>query len=747
MGEVTLKIGADVQGALNGTEKLNKSVDELNKDTQAYNQKATQGFNQTGQAATNASQGVSKASQAFKLLGGAVAGAFSVGLILQWGKAIASSTGAGADAMERFNEGSKRAMAALNTALATADFSGLISGLREAWEEGKRYADVLDEIKARQAALGAFKATLATQQAEQKLIARTAENSVEVKMAAIDKIVELEKQKLSETLNLQNTELDEALRASAVRTGISAKDEEQLKARKALVEEWARAYGTIEGTNKLNQDLAKAVELEAELEKKIKVSIDDRGRMNKDLRAYNAAMANLTEEEKRLLALKEVNLTIQDEERDNINKIIEAREGSVKESIDQETSLQRYRTQLLNEIFGAKEKEAKADIERTKSTVEENLASLDKYVKEANEKIYDIELGFGGTQSLDEYEKQIENNLKGFEDIMSENPMFSDENGAQAKAYDEAQKQMADNLAEFERIQQEAWAKMQAFAEEHPIAEALGFDSQETVDAFKSAMGDLVSASQEFMDSQIEAKDERVAALDEQIAKVEETMEKELEFKKEGLANDFDMQREQLIKLQELKDQELKDKAKWVKAQKILNTIMQASDLAMAASKILASEASKGLAGVVIGIGALALLLSTFSSFVGSANEAATAGGLQMKEGGEVKYGLLKGKRHFQGGIPIEAEGGEWFFSRDRTQKYRPLFEAIQKDDEHGMKLFFDRKFIQKMPQQRLNFDIDKSKKLGEIVREMKKGKADITYGNGYIIERIGSYTKKINLN
>ena len=252
MGDVMLKIGADVQGALNGTEKLNKSVDELNKDTQAYNQRATQGFNQTGQAATNASQGVSKASQAFKLLGGAVAGAFSVGLILQWGKAVASSTGAGADSIARFQTGLERMGQALNTAIATADFSNLLQGLADAYREGKRYADVLDEIQARQAALGAFKATLETQQAEQKLIARNAANSIEVRQAAIDKIIELEKQKLSETLNLQNTELDEALRAAAVRTGISLEDEESLKRRKDLVLEWASAYGTATGTETLN---------------------------------------------------------------------------------------------------------------------------------------------------------------------------------------------------------------------------------------------------------------------------------------------------------------------------------------------------------------------------------------------------------------------------------------------------------------------------------------------------------------
>lgn len=42
--------------------------------------------------------------------------------------------------------------------------------------------------------------------------------------------------------------------------------------------------------------------------------------------------------------------------------------------------------------------------------------------------------------------------------------------------------------------------------------------------------------------------------------------------------------------------------------------------------------------------------------------------------------GFLSGPLHGSGGIPIEAEGGEWIFSREKTRQFRPLFEAIQND-------------------------------------------------------------------
>ena len=189
MGEVTLKIGADVQGALNGTEKLNKSVDELNKDTQAYNKRATQGFNQTGQAATNASQGVSKATQAFKLMGGAVAAAFSVSAIIAFGKAVVSSTDAGADAMERFKMGAQSAFTFLKQSIATMDFSNILTGFEDAYEAGKKFADSLDELEDRRRALASQTKDIDLEIIRQRTIAKSNKATVDDKKAAVAEVL------------------------------------------------------------------------------------------------------------------------------------------------------------------------------------------------------------------------------------------------------------------------------------------------------------------------------------------------------------------------------------------------------------------------------------------------------------------------------------------------------------------------------------------------------------------------------
>jgi hypothetical protein len=735
MGEVTLNINANVQGALKGTEQLNKSVDELNKDTEQYNKRATTGFNQTGQAANQASQGVnnmatsaSKAMTIFKGLALSMGAAFSIGMIVQWGKAVAASTGAGQDAMERFKLGMERAGQALNTAISNADFSGLIQSLRDAYTEGKRYADVLDEIQARQVALGAFKATLETQQAEQKLIARNAQNSIEVRQAAIDKIIELEKQKLTETLSLQNTELDEALRAAAVRTGINIKDEEQLKARAALVREWAMAYGTVEGVNSLNAQLEKANDLQAGLDALVTQTQLKSGGYITDYSKRDAAVSKLTESEKRLLALRNINNTITDEERDNINKAME-------------TALQRLRNTLLNELLGEKEKEAKADKERVKTTTEENLATLEKYVEEANKLTYDINLGTGGEQSAEQFQKQIDENIKGLELEMNLNPQFSTDDSAEAKAWDDAQKLVADNLAELEKQQKDAFDAMQKFAEDHPLAEAMGFDSEEQLEQMKDYASQILDFVNEMVDQEVEQRQRLVDDWNQKIDEQQELVNRENEDKAAGLANNYALEQENLVKMQKARDQSVKDREKAIKLQRTMSTIESGIALVSATANIIKGFSTIPVVGVILGLLAVGAMIAGFVASTAKVKDAT-----QMGEGGQA-HGLLKGKRHSQGGIPINAEEGEWFINRNSSAKYSPLLDAINRDDQKGMKLFFDRKFLTKMPQQKLSFDIDSSKRLSEIARNTRKSNSETFYGPGYIIERVGGYTKKINLN
>ena len=386
-----------------------------------------------------------------------------------------------------------------------------------------------------------------------------------------------------------------------------------------------------------------------------------------------------------------------------------------------------------------KEKEAKSDKERVKSTAEENLKTLDKYVEEANKKTFDIELGFGGMQSAEEFQKQIDDNLKDFEFTMDLNPQFSTDSSAEAKAWDDAYKLMQDNLADFEKIQQETWERMLKFAEDHPWAAALGFDNEEQLEQIKEYAGQILDYVNELVDQEVEARSRLVDDWNQKIDEQQELVNRENEDKAEGLANNYELEQQNLANMQKARDQAVKDREKSIKLQRTLSTIESGIALVTASANIIKGFSTIPVVGVVLGLLAVGAMIAGFIAASASAKSAT-----QMEEGGQA-HGLLKGKRHSQGGIPIEAEEGEWFINRHSSEKYSPLLDAINRDDQQGMKLYFDRKFVNKFNNQRSERDY--TKHLKDIERNTRNKKSELIYGNGFIIERIGGYTKKINLN
>lgn len=284
---------------------------------------------------------------------------------------------------------------------------------------------------------------------------------------------------------------------------------------------------------------------------------------------------------------------------------------------------------------------------------------------------------------------------------------------------------------EIERIEQ--------FGEDHPIWEALGLTDEKQIEQIKSFSSQIFDLVNQIVDQQVEASQRLVDDLDQRINEQEELLNREAEFKAEGLANNYELERENLANMQKARDAAIKDREKQIKIQRTLSTIESSIALISAAANIIKGFSSIPVVGWVLGIAAVGAMIAAFI-----ASQASIKDATQMERGGEVHHGLLKGKRHSQGGIPIEAEDGEYFINRRSSAKYKPLLEAINRDD----KLYFNRTILNKIPAVTASgFDIDSSKRLGEIVRELKRGKAEVIYGDGFIIEKIGGYTKKINLN
>lgn len=730
MGDVQLTIHSNFQEVIDKINKLDSSIENLNKDTAEYGKTSKQAYDtatreaeQFNQAQVKNQQTASKSMQMFTKLAGVLGAAFSVTAILKWGKAVLESTGKGADAMEEFKTGVQSMGETLNRAIASGDFSNIIQGLKNAYKEGKLFAQILDEIKQRQAALGVFRETIDTQIAEQRIIMMNAKLSVDVRKAAIEKIIELEKQKRDESLAVAETELNAYLRNSAVQLDASRADEASIKRRQELILQLAKAYETSAGTEELNKKLGEAVALESKLQSLVtqtQIISGDQIIVNKDYTKYNEAVSNLTDSQRELLDLLKVQRTLSDEELIKINQLKAARQSLYTEQLEGEASVARRRNQLMTEMKGDQKDLQEAEEERLKVERE-----LDALISESYEN--QKELFAEDEKAALAYAEAVKKVRQAFAELVNE---YRDE-----AEVDDIPFNTAEVIKNIEELEQ--------WAEDNPIWSALGFENDEQLQQAKEMASQIYDVIQEIVDAQVEASTRLVEDMNQRIDEQEELVNREFELKKDGLGNNYALEQENLVKMQQQRDQAIKDREKQIRIQKTLSTVEASISLITAAANIMKGFSEIPIVGVILGIAAVGAMIASFIVSQSKIKDAT-----QFAKGGR-----LDGLRHSQGGIPIpgtgiEVEGGEYVANRRSTQKYLPLLEAINKDDREAMKLFFDRKFINRMPSNSaMVFDIDGSKKLSEIVRQLKSGKSETIYGNGFIIEKTGGYTKRINLN
>lgn len=122
---------------------------------------------------------------------------------------------------------------------------------------------------------------------------------------------------------------------------------------------------------------------------------------------------------------------------------------------------------------------------------------------------------------------------------------------------------------------------------------------------------------------------------------------------------------------QERLDALTEKREKFARRQANLALLQTVAESALAIAK--AAAEGGGFATAITVASTLAALAAGFAQARALASSAQT-----FEKGGQVQDGKLRGKRHSQGGIPIEAEGGEWIFSRGTTAKHEKLFKAIQ---------------------------------------------------------------------
>lgn len=141
-------------------------------------------------------------------------------------KEIISSTQLVGDKFEGYLGGLKESFNFLARSIANVDFTDLISGFREAFEEGKRYAEKLDEIADRQIALGLQKKSIELEIIRNRALLKDREADIESRKFATKEIIRLEQLKLDKTKELTGKAVENDLEAAASRSRLS-KDEVQ----------------------------------------------------------------------------------------------------------------------------------------------------------------------------------------------------------------------------------------------------------------------------------------------------------------------------------------------------------------------------------------------------------------------------------------------------------------------------------------------------------------------------------------
>jgi len=189
------------------------------------------------------------------------------------------------------------------------------------------------------------------------------------------------------------------------------------------------------------------------------------------------------------------------------------------------------------------------------------------------------------------------------------------------------------------------------------------------------------------------------------------------------LANNYSAKQKELAEAKELNKKALDEQKRVARISEIAEGIIQFANLATASTEIIKSLTKvSGPVGAAIGLGIAATMMSGFYIAKASMRSKYTE---QYGEGGEII-----GRSHENGGVPIEAEGGEYVIKATQYAKYRDLVQAINED-----------KLNKQLMESSVSLDDRKYEKM------MRKyfDSRNYVQGDGYRIERWGNRTRRIH--
>lgn len=313
---------------------------------------------------------------------------------------------------------------------------------------------------------------------------------------------------------------------------------------------------------------------------------------------------------------------------------------------------------LLNRALVQIEKGRLQELEVVNLTAKER----EKINREADENIEKTRLKFRLREAQSELAIQQEV-VEDLEDKKSNNVFFDE------KALEKA----VTRSGELERIIAEILSAINNanFEDESWLARALGIE-QEDLDDLKEALDlalkEIFKFYQEILDADVERTKRNREEVDARLEAQKDAIEREREFAEEGKANSLiiEQQKQRLIELERIKA--LKKEEEALKRREQFATVQQLTSLITASARIL--ETTAGILppfGQILAGTAIATMFALFAS--------AKAKSAQLTQFGE--GGLIEGASHSQGGVNINAEGGEFVLNKDVVRGNRKFIEKF----------------------------------------------------------------------
>lgn len=291
------------------------------------------------------------------------------------------------------------------------------------------------------------------------------------------------------------------------------------------------------------------------------------------------------------------------------------------------------------------------------------------------------------------------------------------------------------------------------------LLERLGFNDDQ-IAALQQGADEVISIIQSVSDIAVQKAEEQIRASQAQTAAAQEFYNEQKQLNEEGFANDLDLAERRLQAAKQNEEKALEQKKKAQRQQILLESALQAANIATAAAKTL-----KDFAGPQLPIG-IALVSVMIGAFLAAKAKALQATKFREGGGGYVDgRGIIVGRSHEAGGVGFEAEGGEFFgtdgkrfgiVNKRMTAKHFDLLQAINLDDRKAMATALqrlapiDRESIAGAAGSSVAvISGGKDKDTYNLLKDWRndeKRSTFITAAGGYLIERKGNVTRKIKI-